>query len=278
MPGPSLRQYKDWVRDYLKDWDYEDVTASDMTAGSTTFTVLRDSTQFVAGDVIHMDDEIMLVTNVAAGTITVKRGWRGTTAAAHATGSRVFKGINWPDSQLALWINESFANIYPAIYGSTSTTLTGSSSSYDYALPAAITDSRQLECLEAKYGSEAGRYEVSPTEMRLRGAPGAYYLYIPRDLSGFTMTLYYNTPLSQLTSDASTTTLSDDAKLLPVYYTAARALEQREPHRLRYDAYSVAQDERLVQAGLQIQSGRHYWQLFNTLLDRVRMPVRRRMS
>lgn len=56
----------------------------------TTFTVL-DASSFLNGDVIQVESELALVTaaNMTANTITVARGYAGTVAAAHATGTVV---------------------------------------------------------------------------------------------------------------------------------------------------------------------------------------------
>ncbi len=64
---------------------------------------------FTAGDVITVDSEQMLVSAVSGATLTVTRGYNGTTAATHVTGTAVFgktfeevaadpsQGQFWPD-------------------------------------------------------------------------------------------------------------------------------------------------------------------------------------
>jgi hypothetical protein len=64
---------------------------------------------FTAGDVITVDSEQMLVSGVSGVTLTVTRGYNGTTAATHVTGTAVFgktfeevaadpsQGQFWPD-------------------------------------------------------------------------------------------------------------------------------------------------------------------------------------
>ena len=64
---------------------------------------------FTAGDVITVDSEQMLVSGVSGATLTVTRGYNGTTAATHANGTAVFgktfeevaadpsQGQFWPD-------------------------------------------------------------------------------------------------------------------------------------------------------------------------------------
>lgn len=79
---------------------------------SETGVDLASSTQagwFTAGDVITVDSEQMLVSAVSGATLTVTRGYNGTTAATHVTGTAVFgktfeevaadpsQGQFWPD-------------------------------------------------------------------------------------------------------------------------------------------------------------------------------------
>ena len=64
---------------------------------------------FAVGDVITVDSEKMLVSGVSGATLTVTRGYNGTTAATHVTGTAVFgktfeevaadpsQGQYWPD-------------------------------------------------------------------------------------------------------------------------------------------------------------------------------------
>jgi hypothetical protein len=79
---------------------------------SETGVDLASSTQagwFTAGDVITVDSEKMLVSAVSGATLTVTRGYSGTTAATHAAGTAVYgktfeevaadpsQGQFWPD-------------------------------------------------------------------------------------------------------------------------------------------------------------------------------------
>lgn len=267
----SLREYKDLVRGYLRDWDYEDAVQATISDSATAVTV-RDGAKFAADDIIQIEAESVLVTLVATNTLTIVRGWRGTAITTHVAGAQILKGINWTDAQLADWINESFGIIYPDMYVRDTTTLTGSSTTYDYVLPAAITESNQIESIEAQYGADLSRLKVWSGGVTIRGEPPE--LYLPAGLSGYTLTVTYTKPFDTLAGDNDRTTLPTRAKLLPVYYTAARALEQREALRCRYDAYAVVQDERVVTAGQQIVTGKYYYQLFNNLLSRVKMSQR----
>lgn len=265
----SLREYKDQVRVYLQDWKYEDRLQAAITDTSTTITVL-DGTHFGANSIAWMGDEAVRVVSVSGNEVTIIRAWRGTQAAAHAAGVSVFKGVIWTNAQFADWVNESFAVMYPSLYQRTTATLTGSSTDYTYALPAAITERSQIEKVEMAYGTS-----LPITTLRgitLTGEPPE--LYIPADLSGYDLTLTYTYPFDTLTADNDCTNIPVKAKLLPVYYAAARAMEQREALRSRFDTYATVQNERTTREGQNIATGSYYFKLFNSLLDSVRMPRR----
>merc|ERR1712093_480653 len=57
-------------------------TSANLDASATTLAV-ADGTKFAAGDVIQVEDELMLVTATSSNDLTVTRGHAGTTAAAH---------------------------------------------------------------------------------------------------------------------------------------------------------------------------------------------------
>merc|ERR1711959_97920 len=57
-------------------------TSVNLDASATTLAV-ADGTKFAAGDVIQVEDELMLVTATSSNDLTVTRGHAGTTAAAH---------------------------------------------------------------------------------------------------------------------------------------------------------------------------------------------------
>merc|ERR1712093_322344 len=57
-------------------------TSANLSASATTLAV-ADGTKFAAGDVIQVEDELMLVTATSSNDLTVTRGHAGTTAAAH---------------------------------------------------------------------------------------------------------------------------------------------------------------------------------------------------
>src|SRR3546814_4711334 len=66
----------------------ETITAN-IALGSAASITVTDGTAFTVGEVILIDVERMLVTDINGTTLGVKRAWDGTTLAAHTSGASV---------------------------------------------------------------------------------------------------------------------------------------------------------------------------------------------
>lgn len=86
---------------YEKTENYTDSTANTNEAIDIIETAIdvTDGSLFGYGDVIKVDSEKMLVTNIASNTLTVKRGFLGTTTATHNTGVDIYIGIEWSEEK-----------------------------------------------------------------------------------------------------------------------------------------------------------------------------------
>ena len=80
-------------REYKED-SSTDLNDAAMTTTKVTIAVL-DGTQFQIGQTIMLGAEQMLVTNIAANSLTCTRALNGTTAAAHAQSTDVYI-LRWP--------------------------------------------------------------------------------------------------------------------------------------------------------------------------------------
>ena len=86
---------------YLKVEDYSDSTANTDEAVDIIETAIdvTDGSVFGYGDIIKIDNEKMLITNISSNTITVKRGFLGTTSATHNTGVDVYIGVEFSEAK-----------------------------------------------------------------------------------------------------------------------------------------------------------------------------------
>ena len=65
------------------------LSAAIATTTATTFSATV-GTQFSSGQIVKVDSEFMLVVGVSGVTVTVERGWNGSTAATHLNGASVY--------------------------------------------------------------------------------------------------------------------------------------------------------------------------------------------
>tara|TARA_A100001391_G_scaffold138412_1_gene96787 strand:- start:1416 stop:2600 length:1185 start_codon:yes stop_codon:yes gene_type:complete len=90
---------------YKKTENYTDSTANTDEAVDIIETAIdvTDGGQFSYGDIIKIDDEKMLVTNISSNTITVERGFLDTTTATHSTATDIYIGVSWTEENQWLY-------------------------------------------------------------------------------------------------------------------------------------------------------------------------------
>jgi hypothetical protein len=120
---------------------------ADVASGATTMSV-NDVTAISRG-IIEIGDEIIWVDslNTTNGVLTVPpygRGFRGTTAVAHSTGSRVVSSPMFPRSMVKQAINDAIISVYPELFAVGETTITFQPAISTYALPAGALDVLQV--------------------------------------------------------------------------------------------------------------------------------------
>lgn len=83
---------------YARDGWHTKTTLSADEDSDTLALSVTDDTGFVAGDIIRIDNEIMLVASASgAGVLNItERGWNGSTAAAHSSGAAVKRWYTEP--------------------------------------------------------------------------------------------------------------------------------------------------------------------------------------
>ena len=90
---------------YIKTENYTDSTTNTNEAIDVIETAIDvvDGTVFAYGDIIKIDDEKMLITNISSNTITVERGFLGTTTATHSTATDIYIGVTWTEENQWLY-------------------------------------------------------------------------------------------------------------------------------------------------------------------------------
>lgn len=90
---------------YQKIENYVDSTANsaeEIDIIETTITV-SDGSAFEYGDIIKINDEKMLVRNIAGNTLTVRRGFLGSATATHSTATDIYVGVRWTEKKQWLY-------------------------------------------------------------------------------------------------------------------------------------------------------------------------------
>ena len=112
---------------------------SNVAADALTMPI-ADGTSISRGT-IEIDNELIWVDSVdsGAGTVTIPpygRGYRGTTATTHTSGTRVVSSPLFPRRLVQQAINETVHAVYPDLYATAETTFTFNPAITTYALPA----------------------------------------------------------------------------------------------------------------------------------------------
>ena len=117
--------------------------------GSTDTTASCDVT-YVSAGVAEVEDELVYIqstSGVGTGTVTFApdgRGYRGTVAATHASGTRMTMNPTVPRTLIKRKINETINGLWPSLYGIGTTTITWNPVVVGYALPADFEDMLQI--------------------------------------------------------------------------------------------------------------------------------------
>ena len=98
------------LTDYVEEYDTLGTALND---SETTVNFTHDTAGIVAGSVIEIDTELMYVFSVNAtnNDATVKRGFRGTTAANHSSGDLVTVNPKFPAQLVLNAINDELADL-----------------------------------------------------------------------------------------------------------------------------------------------------------------------
>lgn len=140
---PSFDQLTDSTMMYLHGFatvqDQSTHLTESVAADATTLKV-ADATALSRG-LVEIGDELLWVDTVDSVSLNMQvppygRGFRGSTAAAHAAGTRVVSAPMFPRSMVKDAINEAIRAVYPDLFGVASTTFTYTPAVSTYALPA----------------------------------------------------------------------------------------------------------------------------------------------
>ena len=126
------RIYRDFLNkpDDLSAFSRLDGAMSDTTGTTLTYESGLFSSEeenlLGNGALVEVDQELMLVTaaNTSTRTLTVSRGYAGTTAATHADNTNVFINPTFPRKSVFDAVADNIVRLYPTLYNVTTTNVT----------------------------------------------------------------------------------------------------------------------------------------------------------
>lgn len=129
------RIYRDFLNkpDDLSAFSRLDGAMSDTTGTTLTYESGLFSSEeenlLGNGALVEVDQELMLVTaaNTSTRTLTVSRGYAGTTAATHADETNIFINPTFPRKSVFDAVADNIVRLYPSLYNVTTTNVTSGS-------------------------------------------------------------------------------------------------------------------------------------------------------
>lgn len=192
-----------------------------LASNATTLTCTYPVTNSVRfGDVIEIDDERMLVLNVASPVLTVRRGHEATTAVAHADASVITVQPPIFQGAVRTAIRNAIQGLPPKLYNVDSYDVTTVSGQSWYELDGAIDDSSVLHCVGVYISAESGNTDAGWNRVDarfVRNLPsdglGRLGVKLTQGSFGSGRTLRVQVATRFLTSDLSDTAVASDIGL-----------------------------------------------------------------
>lgn len=230
------------IRQYLGLWPDTDPLVASVADAVTTSVTITDASKVSTGNLIEIENEVMFVraTNETTDVLTVRRGDRGTTAAAHTIPQTVlmYGPHDLTNFDLNRLIRDGIHWLYPVvvrdIFDETLTTLLGAIS---YTIPAGI------EVVEEIYMQDSS----TPFDWRLLAwwKRVGTKIFVPTELPvGRKLNVHGKGRFTQPITDATVLDVPD-ALLPAVYlYALANVVKERDLVRSRFTGQSALLEAR----------------------------------
>ena len=276
------------IRDILGDTPRGDLNAADPTTG-TTVTV-ADSTIYNNGDIIEFQDDgeqCFVRSNNGATTMTVIRGYNGTTAAtSHATNVVILKNPTFGYIEIVNAIERGLHNLWPTVYRKyqvtiAAATLAAATDNY-YDLDTTIEDLISVNQLSSdslslkQYGGRGGSHPATivrdvPTGLASSGVA----LYLPRVYNtGQNITVTGSARIDDTTSGGNYSHFSEGVEVDCIAYYAVSELVAAKDI-MRVSASDVSMAEQTVGAGERSRIGEFWREKAERAKRRWEMDLRR---
>ena len=227
---------------------------ADATADDLNLTV--DQSDRIMRGISEVEDELVYVDVSDQGSLKLApfgRGYRGSTAAAHAANAKVTFDPSFPRVEIRRAIDQCVAGLYPQLYQIKTTDLTASAVAVGYELPADCDRVLRVEAQRLSdpvdYWQPVSRWSFDPASPESTGkALNVVEAWPP----GSTLRVVYAAPFGTF-SDGSDTLesigLQESHADLILYCVAARMVRFLDPGRLQIQAVENLSRSTVVQVG-----------------------------
>jgi|GEM_PF-2732643 hypothetical protein len=247
------------------------------TANATTLTVSTLATDSMSpADVIEFGRELILVTAVASGSITVSRGYAGTTAAAIANGDQGWISSDFPRREVDRAIRRCIDTLQSTLPLLTSKEVDSDKSGDGLIeLPSNTMDVDEVELYDQNTNS---LIEMRGTwrfrDMIPKGIINSTKaVVIPRSYRDCTIVVTYRIPYTWVdgaTDEADTITLPLGGAALPVDFAVAKLQTGREVSRQEFDQIEEWNQVEAARRGQNIRMIQTLWGIYYQRLDEVK--------
>jgi hypothetical protein len=252
------------------------LTAAITSSGLTMALASGDN---IGKGIVEIDDELIHIDSVDRSDRSVVispfgRGYRGTTAAAHAINTKVTFAPSLPRLSVKRAINDTLRAVYPSIYGVASTTFTYNPAQTTYSLPAEAETILSISWDSIGPSGEwvpIRRWRHDPTaataEYATTNTISIYDVLVP----GRTVQVIYSkepTAFSSASDVFTTVTgLSESARDVIVYGAAYRMVSFIDPGRLSFTSPEADANDVTRQFGSGTNTARYLLALYQQRLQ-----------
>lgn len=232
------------LRFMLRAWDeYDQINYASGYSASDTSIVVDNGDLFKKNDIIEIGSEVLRVTAVSTNTLTVRRGYMGSTAATIADNAVVWRRTHgWTDFELNTLINAEVNKLKPDIYyEATDSTSEETNSTRRYEIPSGIDD---LVAIYFNYTSDDDDTTERWVLIKDWYEENGYVFFGFTPSTGLPIKFVGKKWQAELTADDTTWNLHDKAKDAVVHLAAACAIASYCARRSRYTKYATVMNER----------------------------------
>jgi len=235
---------------YVEDLDL--IITPPTTTTGTSMVVQGIANSIVKGVVVEVNSELMYVTDVSSTTISVMRGYAGSTAATHVANDIVRVSPKFPTHRIISAINADLSDISSPAHGmfqmlTTTFTYNGGVAGYNLNTGSNVVDS-VYEVTHAAVGSLANEPEIISWRLKRDRDTGSFtsgnaLILYDGAVPGKTVRVLYKSPLTSITdgtTSRSATGLAATAYDLPPLGAAMALMTTRPIRREFLDAQGTS--------------------------------------